>query len=347
MNSSSEKVSMHCLGIDTAKASFDAAFAGKWLAGTGAAAASLPTGHFKRTPEGAAQLVDWLAGQVPHGAPVRVVMEATGRYSQELAQWMVAADVRLKPVIVNPHGAKKYRESLELRNNTDKLAARSLALYGLDRQPEPQQPMSPARQELRELSRWRDYLVGERVALGNRLKETAISAFVRKSEERNHERLVKEITLVEKRIKKHIEAHKELQGDYDLLTSIPGVGFVTALVILGELGDLRRFHKARQLSAFAGLSPEHNESGTSVRKRVRLSNKGNRRARQSLYLAALSAIRTNGPFHKNYLEMLLNGKAKMAAIGAIMRKLLVLMRAILISGKNYDKDKSKVKNHVD
>ena len=128
---------------------------------------------------------------------------------------------------------------------------------------------------------------------------------------------------------------EELKRDVTLLTSIYGVAFINATTILAELGDLRRFALGRQLTAFAGMSPRHRDSGSSVHGRSRLCKQGNPRVRQSLYLSAMVAIRGNNQFRQTYLRLLDEGKAKMVALAAIMRKLLVLMRAILINGQAY------------
>jgi hypothetical protein len=114
------------------------------------------------------------------------------------------------------------------------------------------------------------------------------------------------------------------------------VGFLTAAVIRVELGDLRRFDQARQLSAFAGLNPSIRESGTSVRGRSCLGKKGNARARQALYLSARVAIRGTNDFRPMYYRLIARGKSPMTALGAIMRKMLCVMRAILIAGIPYN-----------
>jgi transposase len=264
------------------------------------------------------------------------VMEATGTYSTELAAWLVAQEQRTKPCIVNPHDAAHHRKSLGLRNNTDKLAARALALFGLERRPQPYQELAPERAELRALSRYRDHLVQQRTAMKNRLKETAPSKWVRKREQAELKHLDKAILGVEKQLRAHVQKHEDLKHDLELLTSVPGVGFLTAVVLLAEIGDLRRFGRAKQLSAFTGLSPAHNESGTSVRGRVQMSKKGNGRARQALYLAAMTTIRYQSSLSEYYTQLLGQGKCPKAALGAIMRKLLTILRAMCIHNQKFN-----------
>jgi transposase len=95
------------------------------------------------------------------------------------------------------------------------------------------------------------------------------------------------------------------------------------------------------MSAFAGLSSRHNESGSSVRGRPRMCKKGNARVRTALYMAALSAVRKDNPFRDLYRRLVATGRAPKAALGAVMRKMLVVMRAMLIGDSDYDPTKAR------
>jgi len=98
----------------------------------------------------------------------------------------------------------------------------------------------------------------------------------------------------------------------------------TAATVLGELGDLTRFRKSRTLSAFAGTSPRRFESAASVKGRTRMCKQGGPRARQALFLASMAAIRKgDNTLARTYQHLVARGKPKMAAIGAVMRKMLV------------------------
>ncbi len=110
---------------------------------------------------------------------------------------------------------------------------------------------------------------------------------------------------------------------------------LTAITILAELGDLRRFHQARQLTAFAGLSLKKHTSGKSVHKKTHMSKQGSAHVRRILYVAAMAAVRGDNTFAEVYHRLVHNGKNRMSAIGAVMRKLLLTMRAVLITGRPY------------
>jgi len=341
MNADSGPVSElnHWIGMDVAKQTFDAALVRdgqKWPA---TALADVPVRTFARTRQGVHDFLQWLDTLVAadaHSTNVRIVMEATGRYSTELAMWLVELRPLLTPAIAPPRQTAAFIASLGLRNKTDKLEARALGFYGMERQPPAYQPMSADESELRELTRYRDFLVRERVAAANRTGETTTCQAVRKMQQKRMRLLEQDIARIEQQMRLKVNSCPELKRDITLLCTIYGVGFITAATVRAELGDLRRFYKARQLTAYAGLNPSLRQSGSSVNGRPHMSKKGNPHIRQSLYLAAMVIIRGQNDLQRTYLKLRQEGKAPMAALGAVMRKLLVLMRAILISGKPFE-----------
>lgn len=325
------------VGADVAKDTFEAALAGPGQKFAATELRTLPHQRFDRSPQGVQAFVQWLEN-LSTGMPtrqVRVVMEATGKYSMELAAWMTALLPTLRPAIVNAYQTAAFIKSLHLRNKTDALEARALAFYGAERQPAAYEPLTPERAALRDLCRHRDALVRQRVTLGNRTEQQAETAFVRRAQERLNKTFIREIAKTEAQMRRLVEKSEDLKRDIALLESIRGVAFLTAAVILAELGDLRRFDRARQVTAFAGLSPRLYQSGSSVMRRPHMCKCGNSRVRQALYLAALAAVRGPGDLQHTYLALVAKGKPRMVALGAIMRKLLIIMRALLIHETTY------------
>ncbi len=331
-------VGTHCVGADVAKSTFDAALVRCDQHYPDTPLREIPARTFERSVRGVQAFLAWLDAQGVDATNVRVVMESTGNYSIELALWMLAQRPTLRPAIANARHTSAFIKSMGVRNKTDRIEARALGFYGIERRPPAYEIPSPEAAELRALSRYRDGLVRERTTLKNRLKETRESTFVRKNQTKRLRLLTGDIERVEKQMKTHVEKHEALARDIELLMSIYGVAFINATTILAELGDLRRFTLARQLSAFAGMSPRHHQSGSSIRGRSRLCKQGNPRVRQCLYLSAMAAIRGNNQMRKTYRRLLDQGKPRMVALGAIMRKLLTLMRAILISEKRFQPD---------
>jgi transposase len=331
----------HWVGLDVSKQTFDAAVmrCGQRVGITPLSV--LPARSFARTPEGVDAFVGWLEDlfkDAENESGVRCVMEATGRYSTELSVWLVERRATLAPAIEPPRQTAAFMESLGIRTMTDQVAARALAAYGMERQPEAYQAASPEELELREVCRYRHSLVEQRTALLNQADECSLGRFVARNQAKRIALLDGDIKRAEAEMRRLVKECKELQGDIALLDSVYGVGFVTAVTVRVELGDLRRFTRARQLNAFAGLNPSFHHSGTSVRGRARMCKQGNARARHALYMSAITIIRGDNDLQRTYTRLIQNGKTKMAAIGAVMRKTLCVMRAILISGKPYDRN---------
>ena len=344
MNSSGgqKQISMvHWVGVDVSKATFDAAFVRMDQKVSSTRLCDVPARRFERSRHGVECFVNWLSALSENDgqeSQVRVAMEATGNYSIELAVWLIEQRPSLQPAIVCPSHTAAFIKSLGPRNKTDKLEARALAFYGVEREPVAYEPLTPEMAELQALSRYRDALVRERTAAANRAGEGSASKVVRHTQAKRLRLLDGDIKRIETEMKRVVEAAPQIAHDVALLSSIYGVGFIVAVIIVAELGDLRRFRKARQLTAFAGGSPRIYLSGTSVSRPAHMCKKGNPRVRQALYLSALSAVRGRNDLQRTYTRLISEGKPPMAALGAVMRKLLVVMRALLITETAYDPD---------
>ena len=210
------------IGIDVAKASVDAAVHLEHSAA--------PAATFSRTQKGVGQLLAWAREHVPADAPLRALMEATGRYSLEVIAWLLAAEASLAPACVNPLQAKRFAQSLGTRNKTDRVDARVLARMGAERKPAAYQPPTPARAALRDLVRERRALVDERTALNNRIGEGTDSAIVRRERDRLLGNLKRAIQRMDKAIAEAVAADAQLRRDVARLCTIPGVGMVLSLI---------------------------------------------------------------------------------------------------------------------
>lgn len=127
-----------------------------------------------------------------------------------------------------------------------------------------------------------------------------------------------------------------------LLMSIPGVGFISAVTILTEIGDFEGFLKPKQLVAYFGIDPSVNESGKFKSDKNKISKRGTRFGRRALYAVALASIRANRNGEANnkilldYYKNNLNGKKKKVALVAIMHKIINYIFAILRNQKEYE-----------
>ena len=116
----------------------------------------------------------------------------------------------------------------------------------------------------------------------------------------------------------------------ELLRTIDGVGLMVAVTILAEVPQISAFERARDVAAFAGLTPSLSQSGTSVKRRGAMTKEGSALLRKMLYMAALQAVkRTNNAFHSCYNAFVERGKSKMCALGAIMHKIIRVAFGVL------------------
>ena len=228
---------------------------------------------------------------------------------------------------------QKLRRSQGRRVKTDREDAAIIAAYlKVSEDLHPWQPPAQALSELQALVRRRaqilDTIQAERNRLdGNTPKSPAI---ITDSIKRQIKELKAEAKRLDSAIDKHVLEHTELQHSVRLLRSIHGIGRVVAVTILAEIPAISAFGRARDVAAFAGLTPALAESGTSVRRRGAMTKQGSALLRKALYMAALQATkRTNNAFHPCFNAFVARGKTKMCAIGAIMHKLIRVAFGVL------------------
>lgn len=265
---------------------------------------------------------------------LHVCLEATGYYGDEVAQFLV--EVGYNVSVVNPARIKGYAESRLSRTKTDAVDAALIADFCRTQHPEAWTPPAPEQRELQALVRHLENVSDIRQQEVNRRQAGIPSETVLKTLDEHIAFLDQQISDLRRRIQEHIDQHPHLRQQRDLLTSIPGIGDLTASKLLAEVRDIQAFTNARQLAAFAGLTPAHHLSGSSVRGRPRLSKRGSSRLRDALYFPAIVAQRYNPILHDFAQRLLAAGKPKLVVIAAVMRKLLHLVFGILHSGQPFD-----------
>lgn len=312
------------VGIDVSKARLDVAL---WL--------SVPRKWYATKVDndaaGAERLIGWFTSKA--GVPAtecRVVLEATGVYHQTLADVLAAAGCEV--VIANPKRARDYAKGKGLLTKTDAVDARALARYGADGDElVAWRPPPPEVRVLRALMARLDAVTQDLQREENRWEKaqaTATPVAVRDSLQRTLTALRAERECLLRAIDDHYDQHPPLKQQRDQLKTIPGVGNVSANRMLCLLKS-HRFHTARQAAACAGLVPVAYESGSSVHKRPRLSKQGDPRLRATLYMAAIVAAQHNPPLRDIYQRLVEQGKSKMSALGALMRRLIHIAFGIL------------------
>jgi transposase len=314
---------MVTVGIDVSKARLDLALVSASGAETHHQVSNDAGGH--------QQLSQWLQQQGMVAG--RVCLEATGRYGEAVAQSLQQQGYAVS--VVNPAPVKHFAAALMKRHKTDRSDASVLARYAAQMQPPVWQAPSLLHSQLQELQRLRDDLHTDRTRVQNRLESLRAGSLARRYLQQQVQQLDQQLAEVEQEMAGLIETDDPLQAQCQLLMSIPGIGRISAIQLLSELPDLSRFRSADEVVAFAGLCPRQQQSGNQP-VRSRLSKQGSATLRKVLYFPALTAKRFN-PHLRTFAERLTAaGKAKMTVVAAVMRKLLVLVYAILKSGHPYD-----------
>jgi transposase len=238
--------------------------------------------------------------------------------------------------MVNPARIKKYAESQLRRNKNDQIDAVVIADFCRTQEPVLWTPPTPQKRELQEMSRRMEALIEQRTRETNRLKSGQNYEVVLESLQDSLSFLEEQISKLEQRIREHIDRHSDLKEEFDLLTSIRGIGDKTAIKLMAELPDVKRFDSVGQVVAYAGLSPQQHTSGSSVHKKSRLTKIGKQSLKTAMYFPALSAIRFNPVVKALAKRLEERDKDKMVIVGAAMRKLLQIVYGVLKSGKPFD-----------
>lgn len=272
--------------------------------------------------KGHVALANWMTKTV--SAPpesILVVMEATGVYHEQLA--MALYEKGFQVAVVNPAQVKAHATSLGNTHKTDKQDSFVIASYGNSRTVPLWQPEAREIRVLKALNARLQALEVDRQREENRLEKANISVAspsVITSIELMLAELAKEIRRIEDEIKDHIDGHPQLKTDKRLLESIPGIGPVMTRIMLAVIHS-RDFTSAKQVAAYVGVIPVLVESGV-FKGRSSLSKRGPAAVRAKLYMAAISAIQWNVDVAAHNRRMIEQGKTKMEALGASMRKLV-------------------------
>lgn len=264
-----------------------------------------------------------LVKKIARAKPRIVILEATGGYERALAAMLLASEVPFR--VVNPFRTRQFALSIGLLGKTDAIDARMLALYALRNKIEPAAVPNGKTKEMRELLDRRRQLVVLRTAEKNRLYRTENKAAA-KSIQTHLSFLDKEIAAIDRALDEIVKDDDEFRRKEEILTSVPGVGEQTARSLIGSMPELGNINRG-EAAALAGLAPFAHDSGKFKGRRT--IRGGRSHVRRSLYMAAVSAVQHNPRFKEMYRRMVAAGKAKKLALTACMRKLLLLLNALL------------------
>ena len=267
-----------------------------------------------------------------------MVLEATGGLERPAARLLSAAGIAV--AVVNPRHTRQFAKGLGWLAKTDRLDALMLARYGELARPTARPPLDEAQARLQALVLRRRQLAQHLNAEGNRLRR-ATEPVIRDSLSAHLAWLKAELATLDQHIAEALAAQPEAAERAALLASVPGIGPVATSALVALLPELGH-RDGKAIAALAGLAPIAQDSGK--RRGQRCIDGGRAVVRTVLYMAALVASRHNPVIRAFYQRLLAAGKARKLALTAAMRKLLVILNAMLRDRTPWNPDRTNATN---
>lgn len=260
-----------------------------------------------------------------------VIFEATGAYHRQLERALGRQSVPF--VKVNPKQARRFAQASGKLVKTDRIDCEMLAKMGAALQLVPQPPFAEILYDLKELLSARRALIKDRTAAKAR-KATVSNALVKQQLEKRLRQIESDIEKIDALMLELARQDQRMGERLDILFSIPGIGMITALMILVDMPEIGTLGN-KQVASLAGLAPMSQSSGKWQGK-ARIQG-GRPNLRNAIFMPALVAIRFNPDLKAKYNHLVAAGKEKKVAITAVMRKLLVLANALLRDQRKWAK----------
>jgi transposase len=256
-------------------------------------------------------------------APALVVLEATGGYEVALVASLAAE--ALPVAVVNPRQIRDFARATGRLAKTDRADAAALALFAERIRPEPRSLPDAAAQALMELVARRRQVLGMIVMETNR-RHAARAPRVLAAIDATLSLLRSQLADLDRDIDAVVRASPPWRETVGLLTSVPGIGDVTARTLIAELPELGSLDR-RRLAALVGVAPVNQDSG--LQRGHRAIAGGRTSVRNALFMATLVAVRRNPVLRAHYQALLARGRPKKVALVACIRRLLGILNAIL------------------
>ena len=294
------------VGVDVSKKTLDIAFG--------------QDGEYQRIENSAKAIREFVSSLSPD-AIAQVVIESTGGLERPIIKALTEASIPV--ALINPSRVRYFAKASGLYAKTDELDARILAAYGKSIKLRSYTAPSEEKTKLSDLGSRRRQLLEMVVAEKNRYQ-----SMPRLQDEISEhlDWLENKVREIESQIETLLESSEELKEKREILVSCKGVGEVTAFTLLAELPELGTVDR-KEIASLVGVAPMNHDSGEKKGKRTTYG--GRSKVRTALYMATLSATRFNPAIRKFYNRLVENGKKKMVALVAAMRKLLTILNAMI------------------
>ena len=297
--------------------------------------------QFINNTPGMEELRQWLTQLNQNKSEVLFCMETTGLYCFPLTQFLAdnGIDIWIE------HAAQIKKSSSLDRGKNDKIDSRRIALYAaknLDRL-RLWKPMSTTLEKIKHLSALRERLVETKKRLATPIKEfeemgnVEMAKLLTKTIKHSLSSVEKDIVNIEAKIIDIVNEDDNLKQLFRLITSVVGIGFVTAINLLIYTKGFTVLNETRKLACYCGVAPFEYSSGTSVRGKTKVHFMANRKLKCNLHMASLSAIKLDTDLKKYYERKVAEGKNKMSVLNAVRNKLLARIIAVVNNKREYVK----------
>lgn len=277
------------------------------------------TKRFDNNEAGVKELISLLAQKEPE----IIVFEPTGGYERRLMITLTSTNLPFS--MVNARQVRNFARACGYLAKTDKVDSKVLAEFGARMNPRPTILPSEAQSQLQAWITRRRQVIDILVAEKNRLEQVQEKR-ITEAITKHIENLNEQLALIDTNIQNLLQQDPTLKQACDLMTEVKGIGKTTASTLLADLPELGKLNP-RQIASLAGLAPFNQDSG-SLRGQRHVKG-GRLSVRCALYMATLTAIRHNDTLKTFYQRLRDNGKKPKVAITACMRKLLIILNAIL------------------
>ncbi len=298
---------------------------------------------FSNDATGLTNMVDFLQKTFPDYRHVDALfcMESTGMYSNGLLTFFkeAAANIWVENAI------QIKRSSGITRGKQDKIDALRIALYAYKNADVARlwRPSRELLEQIRSLASLRERMVQTQKKLRTPIDEyeaigdKKMAALLEKSINKSLKAIDADIKQIELKITTLIKKDESLSHLFKLVTSVVGIGFVTATNLIIHTNEFTIMNDARKLSCFCGVAPFPHQSGTSIRGKTRVSHMANKKLKTNLHMASLTAIKFDPELRCYYERKVLEGKHKMSVLNAVKCKLLARVVSVVNNNREYVK----------
>lgn len=297
--------------------------------------------RFTNDPDGMQHLLQWLKELNISFEQTVFCMEATGLYCFPLTEFLTINEID----IWIEHAAQIKKSTALSRGKNDKVDSKRIAVYAtknLDRL-RLWRPVGATLQKIKHLASMRERLVDTKNRLITPIKEfedlgnLVMAKLLSKTIRSSLAALDKDLKNTEAKIIEIINEDDKLKQLYKLITSVVGIGFVTAVNLLIYTNGFTVMKDARKLACYCGVAPFEYSSGSSIRGRTKVHFMANKKLKCNLHMASLSAVKLDADLKTYYEKKVAEGKSKLSVLNAVKNKLLARVVAVVNKQEVYVK----------